>query len=60
MEFQIQQCGDKRNKYYQFLSAEMAEEVLEINLLLAQIGSSSELLLFTYGVSKTPAIRHML
>ena len=42
------------------LSAELAESVLEVSLLLAQMGRSYELSLFTYGVSKTPDIRHML
>ena len=42
------------------LSVESAESVLEVSLLLAQMGSSSELSLFTYGVSKTSDIRHML
>ena len=42
------------------LSAELAESVLEVSILLAQMGCSSELSLFTYGVSKTPDIRHML
>ena len=50
MEFQIQPI----------LSAKLAESVLEASTLLAQMGSSSELSLFTYGVSKTPDIRHML
>ena len=39
------------------LSAELAESVLEVSLLLAQMGSSSELSLFTYGVSKPAGIR---
>ena len=39
------------------LSAELAESVLEVSLLLAQMCSSSELSLFTYGVSKPAGIR---
>ena len=42
------------------LFAELAESVLEVSILLAQMGRSSELSLFTYGVSKSPDIRHML
>ena len=42
------------------LFAELAEEVLEVNLLLSQMGRSSKLSLFTYGVSKTSDIRHIL
>ena len=41
------------------LSAELAESVLEVSLVLAQMGSSSELSLFTYGVSKPADIRYM-
>ena len=39
---------------------ELSESVIEVSQLLAQMGSSSELSLFTYGVSKTPDIRYML
>ena len=42
------------------MSAELAESMLEVSHLLAQMGSSSELSMFTYGVSKTPDSRHML
>ena len=50
----------EKKKKTNILPAELAESVLEVSLLLAQMGSSSEFSLFTYGVSKTPAIRHML
>ena len=60
MEFQPSRMGKEEINIINILSTELAENVLEVSLLLAQMGSSSELSLFTYGVSKTPEIRHML
>lgn len=60
MEFQVQPSGKRRNNYYQYFAAELAQEVLEIDLLLAQMASLSALSLLTNGVSKTPDIRHMV
>ena len=58
--FTSSRVGKEEINITNILFAELAESVLEVSLLLAQMGSSSELSLFTYGVSKTPDIRHML
>ena len=58
--FKSSRVGKEEINITNILSAELAEEVLEVNLLLAKIGSSSELSLFTYVVSKTLDMRHML
>ena len=58
MEFQPSRMGKEEIHITNILSTELAESVLEVSLLLAQIGSSSELSLFTYGLSKTPDIGH--
>ena len=60
MELQPSNMGKEEINITNILSTELAESVLEANLLLVQMGSSSELSLFTYGVSKTPDIRHIL
>ena len=56
--FKSSRVGKEEINMTNILPAELAESVLEASLLLAQMGSSSELSLFRYGVSKTPDIRH--
>ena len=58
--FKSSRVGKEEINITNILSAELAEEVLEVNLLLAKIGSSSELSLFTYVVSKTLDMRYIL
>ena len=58
--FKFSRVGKKEINITNILSAELAESALEAILLLAKMGSASELSLFTYGVSKTPDIRQML
>ena len=60
LDFESSRVGKEEINMTNILPAELAESVLEVSLLLAQMGSSSELSLFTYGVSKTLDIRHML
>ena len=60
MELKVQPYGKIIN-ITNILSIELAEVMLELNLLLAQTDSSFEYILlpFTNGVSKTPDIRHI-
>ena len=47
--FKSSRAGKIEINMTNILPTELAESVLEVSLLLAQMGSLSELLLFTYG-----------
>ena len=60
MEFQIQLCGKRIDKYYQYFVCWIGRGSTRSHSFVSSDMSSSELSLFTYGVSKTPHKRHML